>query len=215
MSLINQALRKAQHQRTPNRAAAAVDYTSSPGHKHAAHSSRPGLLIGLIAGIAVLIGLVIGLSIIVLRTDPASAVEQLPARPTPTMLTETTRPEAKKPLFQPLEQSRSIATPPTASDGLDILSELDRARNEVEAKATAVEQAESIPKPSQEVIDWLTHATISGVRISKTNSKLILNNKTYSVGETVNFKIGIKALIIEEKRILFIDRNGVKYFKML
>ena len=71
MSLINQALRKAQHQRTPNRTATAADNASAPSSNYAASTSNPGLVIALVAGIALLIGLVAGLTIVVLRKDPA------------------------------------------------------------------------------------------------------------------------------------------------
>lgn len=213
MSLINQALRKAQHQRTPNRAATAADHAGgNPSHNHTVSTGRSGLLIGLIAGIAVLIGLVAGLSIVMLQTDPASAAGQ--TVPEPTAVTQTTQPEATEPLLWPLKQSHPAAPPPTASNSQDILTALHHARDAVEAKAAAVEQTISAAQPSQDVINWLTHATISGVRISKTNSKVILNNKTYSVGETVNFKLRLKVLIIQEKRALFIDHDGIKYFKV-
>jgi hypothetical protein len=38
---------------------------------------------------------------------------------------------------------------------------------------------------------------------------------SYSVGETVNLGLGLKVLIIQEKRILFIDPNGKKYLKQV
>jgi len=35
------------------------------------------------------------------------------------------------------------------------------------------------------------------------------------LGEYVNFKLGLKVMIIQEKRILFVDENGKKYMKRL
>ncbi len=220
MSLINQALRKAQHQRTPNRSATAADHASAPQPNHHQNSStsKPGLVIGLAAGIALLIGLVAGLTIVVLRKDPAPAVQQatLPVAPinpvTPTA-TQT------QPLITPAPLP--AATQSIEQDKPSVLHELRLAREAAEAKvateAAAAQKAAAtaIAKPSQDIIQWLGQAKVSGVRISASGSKVILNNKAYSVGETVNFGLGLKVLIIQEKRLLFIDPNGKKYMKQL
>ena len=40
-----------------------------------------------------------------------------------------------------------------------------------------------------------------------------MNGDAYSVGEHVNFELGLKVLAVEESRILFIDEAGKKYLK--
>ena len=75
--------------------------------------------------------------------------------------------------------------------------------------------ARATAKPSQEIIKWLGRATISGVRLSPRGNKVILNNRANSVGEFVNISLAIKILIIQEKRILFVDANGKRYLKQL
>ena len=47
------------------------------------------------------------------------------------------------------------------------------------------------------------------------NSKVILNNDVYGIGDTVNYSLGLSILIIQEKRVLFVDRNDKKYVKRL
>jgi hypothetical protein len=87
-----------------------------------------------------------------------------------------------------------------------------------EAQALAAKQAaeaRAAAKPSQDIVTWLSHAKVTGVRLSANSSKVILNNKGYIVGETVNFKLGIKVLAIQENRILFVDSNGKKYLKQI
>ncbi len=109
-----------------------------------------------------------------------------------------------------------------------MLNDLRIARVAAEAKAAAdatsakqVEAAKQLAatkaaaKPSQDIIQWLGKSKISGVRLSTSGNKVILNNNAYLVGETVNVGLGLKVLIIQEKRILFIDPNGKKYLKQL
>lgn len=234
MSLINQALRKAQHQRTPNRPPTEAGRANvTPSSYTTASTGKPGLLIGLVAGIALLIGLVVGLTIVVLRKDPAPTAPQAtaPAAPVAPVVQATPAP-ATQPAIQPLvpPTPAPVVSQPIDQDSPSVLNELRLAREAAEAKAAAdaaatrkieaealaakqAAAAAAAAKPSQDIIKWLEQAKISGIRLSQSGSKVILNNKAYSVGDIVNFKLGLKVLIIQEKRILFIDANGKKYLK--
>ena len=229
MSLINQALRKAQNQRTPNRPATAADHANDAANRsyHTSGSgSKSGLLIGLVAGIALLIGLVAGLLIVLLRKEPAPVIQQATNQVT------APAPAANQPAtLQPLAPAPQ-ATPPTApavkQSAPSVLEELRIAREATEAKAAAeakaaheaeaaalAAQKAAAAKPSQDIIQWLSEAKISGVRISGSASKVILNNKAYSVGDTVNLVLDLKVMAIQETRILFVDANGKKYIKQV
>ncbi len=219
MSLINQALRKAQQQRTPSRPATAADHASASHPNYTGNFNKSGLLIGLVAGIALLIGLVAGLTIVVLRKDPAPVAQQAATLPAPAKQIAPATP-----VIQPL----AAPTQPLEQDSPSVLNDLRIARVAAEAKAAAdatsakqVEAAKQLAatkaaaKPSQDIIQWLGKSKISGVRLSTSGNKVILNNNAYLVGETVNVGLGLKVLIIQEKRILFIDPNGKKYLKQL
>jgi len=219
MSLINQALRKAQQQRTPSRSATAADHASASHPNYTGNFNKSGLLIGLVAGIALLIGLVAGLTIVVLRKDPAPVAQQAATLPAPAKQIAPATP-----VIQPL----AAPTQPLEQDSPSVLNDLRIARVAAEAKAAAdatsakqVEAAKQLAatkaaaKPSQDIIQWLGKSKISGVRLSTSGNKVILNNNAYLVGETVNVGLGLKVLIIQEKRILFIDPNGKKYLKQL
>lgn len=223
MSLINQALRKAQNQRTPTHATTGGEQASAPRPHYPTNSNQPGLLIGLVAGIALLIGLVAGLTIVVHRKDPAPVAQQAVTLPAPAKQIAPA-----KPAIQPLAAPTPAPTQPLEQDSPSVLNDLRLARVAAEAKAAAdatsakqVEAAKQLAatkaaaKPSQDIIQWLGKSKISGVRLSTSGNKVILNNKAYSVGETVNVGLGLKVLIIQEKRILFIDPNGKKYLKQL
>jgi hypothetical protein len=223
MSLINQALRKAQQQRTPSRTATAADHASASPTNYRSNSNQSGLLIGLVAGIALLIGLVAGLTIVVLRIDPAPVTQQAATLPAPVKQIAPATP-----VIQPLAPPTPAPTQPLEQGSPSVLNDLRLARVAAEAKAAAdatsakqVEAAKQLAatkaaaKPSQDIIQWLGKSKISGVRLSTSGNKVILNNKAYSVGETVNLGLGLKVLIIQEKRILFIDPNGKKYLKQV
>ena len=223
MSLINQALRKAQQQRTPSRPATAADHASASPTNYRGNSNQSGLLIGLVAGIALLIGLVAGLTIVVLRIDPASVTQQAA-----TLSAPVKQIAPATPVIQPLAPPTPAPTQPLEQGSPSVLNDLRLARVAAEAKAAAdatsarqVEAAKQLAatkaaaKPSQDIIQWLGKSKISGVRLSTSGNKVILNNNAYLVGETVNVGLGLKVLIIQEKRILFIDPNGKKYLKQL
>jgi hypothetical protein len=220
MSLINQALRKAQHQRSPNAQGTPATPTqaATAGHHvghHASPHNKSGLLLGLVAGIALLIGLVAGLLIVLLRNEPAPVLQQATVATGPT---QTLAPE--QPLFATSAPTAPTAQP-TDQEHLSLLKELRTAREATEAKAAAeaaaaqAAEAAAAAPPSPDIIQWLAQARISGVRLSGSASKVILNNKAYAVGDTVNLSLGLKVLIIQENRILFLGPNGKKYLKQV
>lgn len=239
MSLINQALHKAQRDRTPNRMAEPGSGEFSAATPASGSGMKPGLVIGLVVAVALLLGLVAGLSVVLLKgNDAAPLAQQTPPAAednAPAQENASTPPsEPAATTSNNLELIAPPIEPPTTSSALDreattpVVEELRKAREAAEAKAEAeAAQAEAEAKaaeeaaaraaaePNQEIIDWLSRAQITGVKISTTESKVILNGKSYAVGEFVNYNLGLKVMIIQEERILFVDANGKKYMKRL
>lgn len=230
MSLINQALRKAQRDRTSSRMPLPAGSTPAPDTGSApAQGMQPNLLIGLIAGIALLIGLVAGLLVVVLQKDPPSMHQAIAPTPTPLGQSIVEAPAAPQPApALVIEAAAPTNATPVARKAPSVLEELRIAREAAEAiaateaaaakkaeDAARVAQAKAALKPSQDIISWLGAAKVSGVRLSDTGSKVILNNKSYAVGETVHYGLGLKVLIIQEQRVLFVDGYGKKYLKQL
>lgn len=69
-------------------------------------------------------------------------------------------------------------------------------------------------EPDQEIMEWLAQANITGVRITSKSSKVILNNKAFIPGDSVNSKLGLQVLEIEAQRITFVDSKGAEYLKL-
>jgi hypothetical protein len=67
--------------------------------------------------------------------------------------------------------------------------------------------------PSEAAVHWLAESTISGVRLAGQQSRVMLNGRTYRIGETVHFELGIVVRAIQENRVLFEDALGVRYVK--
>lgn len=236
MSLINQALRKAQRDRSPERMPTGA---SQPGHSAkqgysgnpAPSGFSPALIIGLALTVAVLIGLVVGLSIVIFTGDSTTQPPaQTNAAPPPERIAPVI-PAASEPIDPQMTPPASSQTP-AESTAPDVVAELRRAREAAVAKAQAEAQAAdeaaaaaeaeaaaaqkaAAAKPSQAVIEWLGASKISGVRLSGSESRVILNGDAYSAGDEVNFSLGLKVLVIQENRVLFEDRNGKKYMKRL
>ena len=229
MSLINQALRKAQRDRTPERMPEPGARVLTPDAPTS--GMKPGLIIGLVAAVAVLLALVAGLSLVLLKGEDAPPVaQQASATPEPTTAPEdsatasTQQAASTQSTIEPVApkaQPTAQTTPLERGAAPSVVEELRQAREAVEAKAAAETKAaeeaaaKAAAKPSQDIINWLARAKISGVKISATESRVILNGKSYTAGEYVNFGLGLKLMLIQEKRVLFVDANDKKYLKRL
>ncbi len=236
MSLINQALRKAQQDRSPKRMPEPGESAHASGVPATSQGIHPGLIVGLIVAVALLVGIVVGLSIVLFRGDsdapeaPQVALEQpiVPARTAlppveplnpsggekPVSEQASSSPEPRQTLA-PADPGPTVAAQAESAPG--IVEELRKAREAAEAKAEAeaAAAARAAAEPKATIVEWLTQSRINGVKISDETSKVIMNGDAYAVGEYVNFGLGLKVLLVEEARVLFIDENGKKYMKRL
>lgn len=238
MSLISQALRKAQRDRTPDRMPQPSEQSPAAYASTAAAGMSPAWVIGLVIAVAVLIGLVVGLSVVIFKGDDApTKIAQSETTPSPepasARLEGTPEPvEAPQTAIHPIIPSKVEVAQTETTPAPSVVDELRKAREAAEAQAAAEAKlaaekaaagakaaeeaaARAAAKPSEDIIQWLGTAKISGVKLSDTESKVILNGKSYSVGESANYKLGLKVLLIQENRILFVDNNGKKYMKRL
>ena len=186
MSLINEALRKVQDQRT-----SAPELSGDESNTQAAHMigrpNRSRLMIGLGICVVVLFGLVAGLTVLLMRKGQTSDFQ------------------GSKSLV-PDKETIPHSEPATGfTDSQIKTSEVSEV-----VKVSAVTS-----EPNQEITDWLAQSKVTGMRISSTGKKVILNNKAFVPGEMVNANLELKVLNIEERRILFVDSKGVQYVKNL
>jgi len=226
MSLINQALRKAQQDRSPKRMPQPGEAPQQALGPMPSTGIKPGMIIGVLIALAILIGTIAGLILVIFQKDSPTAVASTPAPNQPIMTAPETPAPTPAPAPKPVTQtftapSPTPATPTTAESELSVLEELRLAREAAEAKA-AEEAADAkraaeiaAAPPNQAIIDWLSESKVTGVRMSGENSKAVINNKAYEAGELVHYGLGLKLIVIQESRLLFEDANGKRYMKRL
>ncbi len=99
----------------------------------------------------------------------------------------------------------AAATHPQATDSASFLR--------APSAADRIETLDDVGTPSAAVVHWLAESTISGVRLAGQQSRVMLNGRTYRIGETVHFELGIVVRAIQESRVLFEDTQGLRYVK--
>lgn len=236
MSLINKALKKAQHERTGTPTSASVGAGSEEAAPIPQYNQMPPpkndnfkLFAGLIVAAVLIIGLLICIFGFLLMTN-------LKPKESPQLAEDTTLSQAdvaktSKPAAAPVgagataaelqateeaaeraakEQAAAELAAAQAAELAAKEAELAAAQAEIERLAQAEKQSEQ-----DKIIQWLSKARVGGVRISANGSKVLLNNKAYLEGETVNDALGLTVVVIEEKRILFEDGSGKRYKKSL
>ncbi len=223
MSLINQALRKAQRDRTPQRmpesgAAVTAPFTTPNGMK-------PSWMIGLLAAaVVLLLGVFGGMSLVLLNSKKTPSAGQ------PAVASSTTAPATEEPASAnepalaattPADSAQAPNAAPAALERLTnapVIEELRQASAAAGVMAAAAAQPKAAAEqatvqPNQEIIDWLARIQISGERLPTNENRIRLNGKSYAAGEYVHPELSLRVFIIEEKRALFIDENHKKYLK--
>jgi uncharacterized membrane protein len=187
---------------------------------------KPGLMIGLIALVALLIGLVAGLSIVLLNDKASPSAEsthmiaaRAPTAPPPEQAIALTDQITLAPILQLATVPAAATTPkPSPTALVAELREASEASQKAAAEAAAIKEEaakKAAAAPSEAIYTWLKAAKITAVRLSESGNKMTLNGRTYTQGDTINYEMGIRCVIIQEKRILFMDQNDKKYMKML
>lgn len=268
MSLINEALKKAQRQRmedpvvTPDTANSAP--SSVPADRGAAvprvAKRRPPMpartQVILLAGSLALAAMGGALAFVFLGTDDAVApaaksplpVQQPPAAPpvatanppvaSPATAAPDTPPPEVKVAFVPPPAPASDAKPP--SPALDTPAPVTAIPSPPPAvvasptpagtstAATPVQTPPTPPAPmttspaastpakpvaNPKVWEFLETLRISGIRMSPTDPKVIMNDRVYRLNDLVDRTTQLRLLRVEPSLLVFIDGNGFEYLK--
>ena len=234
MSLINEALKKAQKDRGRNPASNVHSMgREAPPTAPPAKGIRPDMLVGALLAFALLTGLFAGLTILFLKQEakpdtaaqstsetliePATATassRKASEVPTATVLSPdqpkvadgteklagsevaNRSPEVIKPLLQPHQAA--------TSKKLDVAALNDQ---------VADDAAKSSLETNSGIIQWLEQSVITGIRLSESGNRVLLNGRSFRGGEYVHYAYKLKILTIQENRVIFADENGNKYLK--
>ena len=231
MSLINDALKKAENIKTrspgtaptfprPNAGsteAAALSYEASrTAPQQPRKSRRQGLVLGLIGGFFFLACAVFGIGVYLIFFHGAAetAVAQLDTSilDSPAATPVTPPPAAETPIARtaPVE-SPTVAEPAIAGDtpvaaAPTPTSAIDRERLAAVTSSTAPTGA----APNPAIAHWVAGVTVSGVRTG-VRSKILMNNRVYMPSDVVNYEFELKLANVTPDRLTFQDANGAIY----
>ena len=224
MSLINDALKKAQKQRTGD--APELNKLPSIGGEPAARIAKRGkppgfnsLLLWIGLGATTLLALVIGGFFIV---RALTAHPDTPALAKPTLVAQTTTvPVATPPAAAVVP---TVSTSGTASVPPATMVQAPAPALVAETKPMAVVAAVAppldleIPKPAAPVgkmeskaVAYIEGLRVAGIRASATESKVLMNDRVYRIGDTIEHQLGLKLVVITASSLTFEDEKGARY----
>jgi hypothetical protein len=235
MSLINDALKKAQRQRTNNPFGIDAPVPGGGGRSARRGNGMPTQTIMLIvAGCALLVVLSGVGAVLFVNRKPApsskpapsvaasSPVSTAPAASTttdfPTLTitpivipprNEAAPASSANPPSSPLTTEKQPDPAPVATVAKAIVPE-----EKTVAAAKAPPAAAPDPAVLQEKIHtYLDTLRIAGVRAAGAGSRVLLNEKVYRVNEIVDRNLGLKLTAVESEYLKFTGPNGVEYQK--
>jgi len=231
MSLINEALKKAQRQRSEGQPGEIpAVFTASPLNtaigtpgprivKRAAPMPARTLMILLAGGTAVL-AMACVLAFLFFWPEPVE--ESAPARPTaaagakpggtslPTTGTATGSPLINSPdgtvattSSDPLAPTISITLPPPATPVVET------PEPESEPAVTPIKKPTVIARLQTLIEEF----KITGIRASETDPKVIMNDRVVRLNDVVDRFSGLRLTRIEAHRLIFTDSHGTEYIK--
>lgn len=224
MSLINDALKKAQKQRTGE---APADYRAMPAiggesatriSERAKPSGNNSLFLKLGLGAGGLIVLVVA-GVFFLRSShnppspPATVVQPVANTPTP--------PPAAPPV---MAASTPVVTEPSVNFVLPVApAPAPKAAPKAEPKTVVAAPVET-PTPAaaekpagppakidSKGINYIEGLHVAGIRASGNDSKVLMNDRVYRVGDIVEHDLDLKLVGITASSLTFEDDNGARY----
>lgn len=234
MSLINDALKKAQKQRTGEMPPLA-SLPSVGGERPADFSPRArkasgapgGLFLWIGAGAGGVIALVVA-GIFLLRDNPSAPAASTPAaasNPAPIV----TPPAASAPAVVTLPPATTASTP---SQNTFVLPVTPPPAAPVSRQAeTRPAPAASVPAPAPVVaapaavtpapvaagrlepraLQYIEGIKVAGIRASATDSKVLMNDRVYRVGDIVEHDLGLRLVGITTSSLTFEDDRGARH----
>ncbi len=226
MSLINEALKKAQrmrHQDSPGAPPAADPGTPTPSAPPAAMPLRRGraptsqIFLFAVVGIPLLIVVCVGVTWLLLRpSDEKSTVAS--DAPPPTLAAPSSAPPAT-----PIDAPKAVPAPEPVAISLP-LAPASPAANPAEPAPVAapapqpapvakigVAEDPASPKPNPRVNAFLDTLRVSGIRASSTDPRVSMNDRVFRLNDIVDRNLELRIIGIAHEGLTFIDPSGFIY----
>lgn len=227
MSLINEALKKAQKLRNESAGSgqAASDTVAKRPQPRSANST-----IILAAGAFLIVILTMVLTALWFTKPAASAPvadsrKQVapsapePVRDTPSLVVPSiTLPAstvAAPAAATPAPATTTEATAPAAPAPVVAKVEPQAESTPTPAAATPVPapQPPSEAKPDERIQQYVDALKVAGIRSSGTESKVLMNDRVFRVNDIVDRALGVKLIKVSPDSLTFTDANGAEYVK--
>lgn len=233
MSLINDALKKAQKQRTGE----APDLNKLPsigGEAPARIAKRDkppafnSLVLWVSAGAATVLVLAVGGFFLIrwmMRPSEAQSSAVAPAKQTMVAQGTPVAKETPAPALVQTSVPSTTAPTPAVVTGKPAVPEVAVGAKPVEVAPAAatpmpVEETKSVApaaaaKIGPKAVAFIDALRIAGVRASGVDGKAIMNDRVYRIGDTVEHVLGLKLAAITAESLTFEDENGARYTRKL
>ena len=233
MSLINEALKKAQHQRS----GPPTDLPPMPGTSAGSAAARRGLPTRTLAwiaagsGAAIIVAVLVTLALV--RREPPAPV------PAPRVATPPPAPAAPAPVkvaaAEPAAASPVIVAPvitvPTTTPAPVAEAPAPKPAPVVPVAATppppAPVKATPVPTPTPapatptlaatgqdiRILTLIDSLRVAGIRSSGTDSKVLMNDRVYRINDVVDYALGLRLTKVGADGLTFTDPSGTTYVK--
>ena len=224
MSLINEALKKAQRLRREEAAGVAEQEVAVPSVTRIAKRGRARtarMIVLLASGAAMLIVLSTTLTVYLINRTPAPPARPAPAstgsRPVKPSATETPESTAGEPnLLLPAATSQEtnpvvVVTPPldpampspSSTPGADPST----------PTLVITQLPPGLAKPDERIVVFVEALKVAGIRSSGNESRVLMNERVYRVNDVIDRGLGVKLVGVAANALIFADPNGATYQK--
>jgi hypothetical protein len=215
MSLINEALKKAQHQRTGGGADAPPMPGGGSGHR--GNQGMPkGMFLLLLAGAAVVIVVSVVVTVYFVNRPTAKVAAAAPVAPAAPAVSTPAQPvAATTPTVAPSPVIIAPVIVPTPPPVVDIPSGPPPAVELESAHAVTPAGPEPVEEGSLQdrIAAYVEKVRVTGIRTSESGSKVLMNDKVYRLNDVVDRKLGLRLVKIAPDSLTFADVNGATYVK--
>ena len=213
MSLINDALKKAQRQRSTDSApplAAPTAAGPGPGAR-AVKRAKPLAFDAQMLRLALT---VLGVGLVLIGS---MLYFQWKAYPSGTLTLSGIKPRPKTPVKEiPVAVDEKISLIVPATDrGQPATTAVEPALPIVSAPGAPIEPAPSRTalklRPDPKILAYIDAVRITGIRAAGVDSKVLMNDRVFRVNDMVDRTLGLRLTAVEASALIFEDERGVVY----
>lgn len=213
MSLINEALKKAQRQRSDQPSG---EMNSGGRMQQRGGPMKTQSVILIVAGAAVLVVFSVVITVYLLNRGPATVPATAPvvaaAKPIPAVDLNAPSPVIVAPAIAvpaPVAEKSVVATPPIAEPS----SAPSAAAPTPSLAPVEIPPVTTAHQPELHIQLYVDAIRVMGIRSGGGESKVLMNDRVYRVNDIVDRALVLKLVKIEPELLTFTDPNGVVYTK--